>query len=123
MSDSDDVVRQDWAEGGPERLYVVAGSRRRPIERALFDLVTLIVARSGPKAGMPPEQAAILRMCANPLSVAEISAYLSLPTSMVTVLIADLADSGEVEVRAPVAAKALPDVALLEAVVDGLSKI
>jgi hypothetical protein len=72
---------------------------------------------------MHPEQAAILRMCTNPLSIAEISAYLSLPTSMVTVLVADLVDSGSVEVRAPIPAAARLDVALLEAVVDGLSKI
>jgi hypothetical protein len=72
---------------------------------------------------MHPEHAAILRMCTNPLSIAEISAYLSLPASTLTVLVADLVDRGHVEVRAPVPAAALPDVALLEAVMDGLSKI
>ncbi len=115
--------REDWAEGGPERLYVVTGHRKRPIDHVLFDLVTLIVSRNSPHPGMPPEQAAILRMCLTPLSVAEISAHLSLPTSMVTVLIADLADTGKAEVRAPVAATSAPDIAILEALVDGLSKI
>lgn len=123
MSDPDGEARQDWVEGAPERLYVVTGSRTRNIDRVLFDLVTLVVSRTSPKPGMHPEQAAILRMCEYPLSIAEISAYLSLPTSMVTVLVADLVDRGMVEVRAPASTAILPDVALLEAVVDGLSKI
>lgn len=123
MSGPDGQTRQDWEEGGPERLYVVTGGRNRPARRVPFDLVTLIVSRNAPRAGTHPEHAAILRLCANPLSVAEISAYLSLPGSTVTVLVADLVDSGQVEVREPVSAAALPDAQLLEAVMDGLSRI
>jgi hypothetical protein len=123
MSEAGGESRQDWAEGGPERLYVVTTGRSRPGKRVPLDLVTLIVARHGPTPGMHPEQAAILRMCGNPLSVAEISAYLALPVSTVTVLVSDLVDGGQVEVRAPASAASRPDLALLEAVMDGLSKI
>lgn len=123
MSRDDQGDGRDWTEGGPERLYVVTGGRSRPIEQIPLDLVTLIVSRDGPKPGTHPEQAAILRMCANPLSVAEISAYLSLPVSTVTVLVADLVDRNQVEVRAPVSTAALPELGLLEAVMDGLSRI
>lgn len=112
-----------WGEGGPERLYVVTAGRTRPAERATLDLVTLVVSRDTPKLGVSPEHAAIVRMCTGPLSVAEISAYLSLPASVVTVLVADLVDSEQVEVREPVSTTARPDVALLEAVMDGLSNI
>ena len=45
-------------------------------ERAQLDLVTMIVARDEPSPTVQPEQAAILRLCRAPLSVAEISAYL-----------------------------------------------
>jgi DNA-binding IclR family transcriptional regulator len=72
---------------------------------------------------MHPELSAILRMCANPLSIAEISAYLALPASTVMVLVADLVDSGQAEARAPAAMQARPRIELLEAVMDGLSKI
>ncbi|MFI0480746.1 DUF742 domain-containing protein [Actinomadura sp. 9N215] len=124
MSGPDGKAWQDWAKGSPERLYVVTAGRTRPAaEHALFDLVTLIVSRSGPGPGMHPEHAAILDICTNPLSIAEISAHLSLPASTVTVLVGDLVDGGHVEARAPVRATTHPDVALLEAVMDGLSSI
>lgn len=112
-----------WEEGGPERLYVVTGGRNRPSERTSLDLVTLIVARTAPQPGMQPEQAHILRMCDYPLSVAEISAYLVLPVSTVTVLLADLVAGGKVEARAPIPAASLPDVELLEAVMHGLQNL
>ncbi|SED03522.1 Protein of unknown function [Streptomyces melanosporofaciens] len=80
-----------WDEGGPERLYTLSRGRapheprQRPVE-----LVSLIVARAEPEPGMAPETAAVLRMCPFPLSVAEISAYLLLPVSTVTVILAEL---------------------------------
>ncbi|MFI0352597.1 DUF742 domain-containing protein [Actinomadura sp. 9N407] len=123
MNDPHGKARQDWAEGGPERLYVVTGSGYRPAEQIPLDLVTLIVTRHGPEPGTPPESAAILHMCANPLSVAEISAHLSLPASTVSLLVTDLMATGRVEARAPMRAAPRPDAALLEAVIHGLSRI
>lgn len=113
----------DWEEESPERLYVITGGRSRPEEQAELDLVTLIVSRSEPPPGMQPEHATILRMCHYPLSLAEISAYLILPISAVTVLLADLLADGRVEARAPIPAASLPDIALLEAVMHGLQKL
>ena len=65
----------------------------------------------------------MLRLCKSPLSVAEISAYLSLPFSVVTVLLAELLAAELVQARAPVSAAALPDRSLLEAVMHGLQKL
>ena len=115
----------DWEEENPERLYIITGGRSRPGEReqAQLDLVTLIVSRSEPGPGMQPEHHAIVRMCHYPLSVAEISAYLELPVSAVTVLLADLLAKGVVEARAPIPAASLPDVELLQAVMNGLQKL
>ncbi|MFJ6213316.1 DUF742 domain-containing protein [Streptomyces sp. NPDC092296] len=109
--------------GGPERLYVITGGRSRPTGPAELDLVTLVVARSLPEPGMPPEHTAIVRMCHYPLSVAEISAYLVLPVNAVKVLLADLLAGGQVEARAPIPAASLPDIELLEAVMHGLQKL
>ncbi|MFD9126545.1 DUF742 domain-containing protein [Kitasatospora sp. NPDC059571] len=114
---------QRWQDNGPERLYVITAGRSRPEAEAEVDLVTLIVASAAPGPGMPPEHAAILRMCEAPLSVAEISAHLGLPMSVVTVLLADLLASDSVEARAPVQAARLPDLELLEAVMHGLQKL
>lgn len=114
---------RDWEASSPERLYVITGGRSGSSAPTTLDLVTLIVARSGPRPGMQPEQAAIIRLCHAPLSVAEISAYLSLPVSVVTVLLSDLLADNRVLARAPVPPARLPDRALIEAVIDGLQKL
>ncbi|MGW8377921.1 DUF742 domain-containing protein [Streptomyces sp. ODS28] len=122
MSDSQGYG--EWDEGTPERLYVITGGRVTTPEQADLDLVTLIVAREEPRVGMQPELAAILRLCRTPFSVAEISAHLALPVSMVTVLLGDLLADGRVEARAPtpLAPTHLPK-ALLEEVISGLKKL
>jgi hypothetical protein len=112
----------DWETNNPERLYVITRGRSGSSEQTL-DLVTLIVSRSAPHPGMQPEHAAILRICRAPLSVAEVSAYLGLPVSVVTVLLADLLAEDRVEARAPVPVAFLPDPALLQAVLHGLQKL
>ncbi|MBO1331769.1 DUF742 domain-containing protein [Streptomyces sp. VRA16 Mangrove soil] len=106
----------------PERLYVITGGTDGT-ERAPLDLVTLIVARTEPKPSSSPEQAAVLRMCRTPLSTAEISAYLNLPFSVVTVLLGELLAAEQVQSRAPVIRNATADRSLLEAVMHGLQKL
>jgi len=117
---------KDGKEGegnNPERLYILTGAADGG-ERADIDLVTLIVARADPPPTAPPEQSALLRLCKAPLSVAEISAYLSLPFSVVTVLLTELMAAELVQARAPIVRQAsLPDRSLLEAVMHGLQKL
>ncbi|MFE1962378.1 DUF742 domain-containing protein [Streptomyces sp. NPDC059479] len=108
--------------GDPERLYVITGGPDGA-ERASLDLVTMIVARDEPSPTVQPEQAAILRLCRAPLSVAELSAYLTLPFSVVTALLTELLAAGLVESRAPIVRAALPDRSLLEAVMHGLQRL
>ncbi|MEU6508115.1 DUF742 domain-containing protein [Streptomyces sp. NPDC046942] len=105
----------------PERLYAFAESEDGA--RAELDLVTLIVARSAPQPDASPEHSVVLRLCAAPLSVAELSAYLSLPFSAMTVLITDMITTGLVQARAPIVRQALPDRSLLEAVMHGLQRL
>jgi len=117
--------RERRAEGpqvDPERLYTITGGTEGA-ERAPLDLVTLIVARADPPPAAPPEQAALLRLCKSPLSTAEISAYLSLPFSVVTVLLGELLAAELVQARAPVIRGAVADRSLLEAVMHGLQKL
>lgn len=57
------------------------------------------------------------------LSVAELSAYLSLPFSVVTVLLTDLLTAELVQFRAPIVRQKVADRSLLEAVMHGLQKL
>ncbi|MEU8432721.1 DUF742 domain-containing protein [Streptomyces sp. NPDC012794] len=102
-------------------LYVISGGPGSSAKA--FNLVTLISSRSAPEPGMQPEQAAILTMCQYPLSVAEISAYLSLPFSVITVLLSKLVDNERVQATAPVPVAAVPELGLLEAVIHGLRRL
>ncbi|MFE7428137.1 DUF742 domain-containing protein [Streptomyces sp. NPDC014735] len=106
----------------PERLYVLTGDPDGS-ERAALDLVTMIVAMAEPTPTVQPEQAVILRLCQAPLSVAEISAYLALPFSVVTSLLTELLVADLIESRAPIVRATLPDRSLLEAVMHGLQKL
>ncbi|MEU9304566.1 DUF742 domain-containing protein [Streptomyces sp. NBC_00354] len=110
-----------WDEGSPVPLYVISGGPGSSAKA--FNLVTLIASRSAPEPGMQPEQAAILTMCQYPLSVAEISAYLSLPFSVITVLLSKLVDNERVQATAPVPVAAVPELGLLEAVIHGLRRL
>ncbi|MEK9517952.1 DUF742 domain-containing protein [Streptomyces sp. NPDC087908] len=110
-----------WNETDPVPLYVITGGSGSAANT--FNLVTLIATRSEPDAAMQPEQAAILTMCAYPLSVAEVSAYLSLPFSIVTTLLSQLVEDERVEAIAPVPVAAFPERGLLEAVIHGLRKL
>ncbi|MEV6761977.1 DUF742 domain-containing protein [Streptomyces sp. NPDC051105] len=111
---------EDGDNKNPERLYVISGADGA---RAELDLVTLIVARADPPPSVAPEQAALLRLCLAPLSVAELSAYLNLPFSAMTALITELITAELVQARAPIVRQALPDRSLLEAVMHGLQKL
>ena len=114
--------KPEKAQQDPERLYVITGGPDGS-ERAALDLVTIVVALADPTPTVQPEQAAIVKLCKSPLSVAEVSAYLSLPFSVVTALLTELLGTELVESRAPVVRAALPDRSLLEAVMHGLQKL
>lgn len=105
----------------PERLYAVTGTADGG--RAELDLVTLIVARQTPPPGASPEHTAVLDLCAAPLSLAELSAYLTLPFSAMTVLITEMITAELVQARAPATRRTAPDRSLLEAVMHGLQKL
>jgi Protein of unknown function (DUF742) len=109
-------------ETGPERLYVITGGRGGPSGSRRIDLVTLVVSVGGIPAGLFPEHTAILRLCAYPLSAAEISAHLRLPFSATAVLVDDLAQAGLVVVRQP-RNTAVFDPHLIREVLRGLQRL
>jgi hypothetical protein len=109
----------------PDRLYTVTGGRSRTDESSI-DLVTLIVSESDPTVGMQSEYAKILEMCVRPMAVAEISAALGLPVSVVKILLCDMLDTGQVTARHPApnpGMAQLPDPKMLKQVLVGLRKL
>ncbi|MBC2903436.1 DUF742 domain-containing protein [Streptomyces cupreus] len=115
--------RQPLKEGerrNPERMFVVGGDGGA---RADLDLVTLIVASADPPPSATPEQTALLRLCTAPLSVAELSAYLNLPFSVVTVVLTEMLADELVEAHKPLVRQSVADRSLLEAVMHGLQRL
>lgn len=116
----DPPQRERRSPENPERLYILTGE---DTERAEIDLVTLIVAHGEAPPSAQPEHNVVLRLCTTPLSVAELSAYLALPFSVVTVLLTKMLGADLVQARAPIVRSTLPDRSLLEAVMHGLQKL
>ncbi|WP_188192089.1 DUF742 domain-containing protein [Nonomuraea sp. SYSU D8015] len=129
-----------WTEGFEDddadeplvRPYTITGGRTAP-ERDDLTLITLVTAASevSSEAGralrrMQPEHRTIFALCKRPLAVAEVASALNLPVSVTKILIGDLIEAGQMRARPPLAfaqAGGFPDMAILEAVRDGLRKL
>jgi hypothetical protein len=72
---------------------------------------------------LTPECRAILELCRDWQSVAEISAVLRMPLGVARILIADMAAEGLVRIHQLNHAQGGPDVKLLERVLSGLRKL
>jgi hypothetical protein len=106
------------------RPYVLTrGRTRSKFELAVETLVSAVpmaVGDPGPHAA--PTTDAILALCREPRSVAEVAAMLGLPLGVARVLLGDLAASGALAVHASTGT-AGPDLALLERVLGGLRRL
>ncbi|HYZ36623.1 MAG TPA: DUF742 domain-containing protein [Pseudonocardiaceae bacterium] len=111
-------------DAGPlVRPYAVARGRTRPTRHDL-EMTTLVVAVSTDRhVNVDREYAHILQMCRRPLSVAEVSATLTLPLGVVKVLLSDLIDWGLIIFRSPPRTSEIPQMELLQAVLDGIRKL
>ncbi len=87
-----------------------------------FDLIALVVATESPVSvlDLEPEHLAILDLAQQPISVAEIAAYVDLPVGVIRILLDDLRSTGAVVVRAPMSVAKLPSKRTLRAVINGL---
>jgi hypothetical protein len=121
--------REPWyddAAGPLIRPYAVTGGRTSSNWRDL-DMITLVVAARWDTSveRMGHEYTDIVRLCGHPISVAEVSASLSLPLAVTKILIGDLIEAGYLIFRAPPggAANHSGDLHLLQAVLDGVRKL
>src|SRR5690625_3787955 len=112
-------------ETGPlVRPYTMTGGRTRAQGETL-DMISIVVAtRASVDLGaLEPEHATILRLCRAPISVAELSALLDIPMTLVKVLLGDLITKGDVLTREPIPAADLPQMNVLHAVLDGIRRL
>ncbi len=109
------------AKRGLVRPYVITEGRAHPT-RGSFDLVTLVTAADGGDlGGLGPEKRRVVELCrGGALSVAEVAGHLGIPVSVTKVLLADLVDSGHIRTRSPIPSAQLPDIQILQEVLDGL---
>jgi Protein of unknown function (DUF742) len=111
-------------DAGPlVRPYAVARGRTRPTRHDLEMTTLVVVVRTDHHVNVDREYAHILRMCQRPLSVAEVSATLTLPLGVVKVLLSDLIDWGLIIFRSPPRTSDVPPMELLQAVLDGIRKL
>ena len=125
MSDAELEENEEALSALRVRPYTV--TRGRTDTEVDLTLETMIRTVEG--AGTPPrtaaETAAIVELCAGEaLSIAEISAHLSLPLQVAKVLVGDLITAGTVATHGGVVqGDGRPDLALLERVLDGLQSL
>jgi len=110
----------DDAAGPLVRPYAITRGRTRS-SRIELDLMTIVVAVAieRPSTGLEPEARRILELCAEPISIAEVSAALKVPLGVVKVLVGDLIERGQMIYRAGITPA--PDV--LQAVLDGIRRL
>lgn len=118
----------DEAAGPLVRPYAITSGRTPSTSAsAQLDLATQVMtlrsAESTDPAGLTPEHLKIKRLCQRPLSIAELAAHLNLPLGVIRVLSGDLIERGVVIVRSPAQTAEAPNRELLQAVLDGLSKL
>ena len=108
------------------RSYVLTQGRTR--SNADLPIETLVKVTSQGTSAAPRlqlERKKIVGLCGAPLSIAEISAHLSIPLGVARVLVGDMAEEGLLTSYKPQHAKTgeRPDLKLLERVLDGLQAL
>jgi hypothetical protein len=106
------------------RPYAMTGGRTRAATDLPIETI-LLVTTSGRErsAKMPFEKGEIVRLCSEPISVAEVSAYLKLPLGVARVLAGDLVADGLLDFNRSHNSGKRPDLKLLERVFDGLQAL
>ena len=103
------------------RPYYMTGGRARPTQDDLeIEALVSTTAQGERSPKLTVEQRAIIALCRDLLSVAEVSARLDLPLGVTRVLIGDMATAGLVILHRPTSVGDRPDLALLQRVLYGL---
>jgi Protein of unknown function (DUF742) len=125
MSSEDQRDNRQQEPGRLVRPYYMTGGRTRPAHDDL-EWETLVsttaLGETSPKVG-GVERRAIVVLCRDLLSIAEVSAHLDLPLGVARVLVGDMAEQGFLILHRPSSEADRPDLALLQRVLYGLRTI
>ncbi|GLX01339.1 hypothetical protein Misp02_54250 [Microtetraspora sp. NBRC 16547] len=106
------------------RPYAVTGGRTAPrLQLAMEALVSSMTSTHQDLSILTPERQAIITLCRQIRSVAEVSAMLRIPLGVTRVVISDMAAEGLVHVHQPQLEAGKPDLNLLERVLSGLRRL
>ena len=108
------------------RSYVMTqGRTRSTVELPLETLVKVSAQGTSAAPRLALERKKIVALCSAPISIAEISAHLSLSLGVARVLVGDMAEEGLLTSYKPQHAQTgdRPDLKLLERVLDGLQAL
>lgn len=114
------------AEGGAPaasvRAYVWTGGRTR--SRHHFEIETLVTAAEPGSDAVTQPHGAVLGLCQEPKSVAEVAALLAMPLGVAMVLLGDMADQGLIVVHGAANGEGgTPTPTLMERVLTGLRQL
>ncbi len=117
----------EWYEddGPMVRPYAVTRGRTVGAGHNLDMLTVVATAQPAPRLRRTePEYHEIVRLCRNPISIAEVAAALRLPLAVTKILIGDLIAEGNLNFRAPLQQRSgHHDVRILRAVLDGIRRL
>jgi uncharacterized protein DUF742 len=124
MSSEDQRDNRQREPGRLVRPYYMTGGRARPAQNDLeIEALVSTTAQGERSPKLNVEQRAIVALCRDLLSIAEVSARLDLPLGVARVVIGDMAAEGLVILHRPTTVGDRPDLALLQRVLYGLNQI
>jgi hypothetical protein len=124
MSSEDQRDNRQREPGRLVRPYYMTGGRARPAQNDLeIEALVSTTAQGERSPKLTVEQRAIIALCRDLLSIAEVSARLDLPLGVARVVIGDMAAEGLVILHRPTTVGDRPDLALLQRVLYGLNQI
>jgi len=124
MTSEDQRDNRQREPGRLVRPYYMTGGRARPAQNDLeIEALVSTTAQGERSPKLTVEQRAIIALCRDLLSIAEVSARLDLPLGVARVVIGDMAAEGLVILHRPTTVGDRPDLALLQRVLYGLNQI
>ncbi len=112
-------------DAGPVvRPYALTGGRTRPTGES-FDLLALVSAadiKSVDMLQLEPEHLEVMRLCRQPMPVADLASDLDLPLGVVRILLSDMRERGLITIRPPTRSR-LTDPQVLKDVADALRRL
>jgi predicted Rossmann fold nucleotide-binding protein DprA/Smf involved in DNA uptake len=113
------------AEAGPlVRLYAITGGRTEsPAGDFTLGAIVQRMPRARPDGELSQEQAAIVRLAEQPVSVSELAARLGLPLGTIRVILGDLRSAGLIHVPPALGDDEKPSLEQMQRLLKGLNAL